>query len=370
MLIYSAFDSIRNNYLYQSQTHAEQSYAVELEQTSGALVENNIFQQLTNPIMHGNGTGDVIDYNLSLDNQYSGSYLQFSDYDHNAGSEMNLWEGNFFQTIWGDEEFGSTFQGTIFRNFMPGWQTGKLYSTVPFALRAYLRGFNVVGNVMGQPGYHTTYQSYATSTSSGVNQSLTSLSIYSMGWTGSAETTAGTCSLYPVCDPLTWSTLMRWGNYDTVNGATQWNSTEASPGAIPYINANFTSSYFNTLSQTLPASLFYNSKPSWWPSVKNWPPTGPDVSTGNVGICTGTYAGALATAAGQCSGGTLTTSWASHVTSIPALDCYLTVMGGPPDGTGSILTFDANLCYSNTSLPAPALGMFAWDWNPLDWVTP
>lgn len=363
---YSAFDVIRDSYFYQSQAHAEQSYAVEIESSSGILVENNIFQQVTNPIMHGNGSGDVIDYNFSVDNIFSGNYLQFSDYDHNAGSEMNLWEGNNFQTIWGDEEWGSSHQGTIFRNFDAGWQTGKLYSTVPFALRAYLRAFNVVGNVFGQPGYHTTYESYATSTSGGVNQSLTSLSIYSLGWTGVAETTAGTCTSPPVCDPLPRSTLMRWGNYDTVNAANQWNSTEASPGAVAFVNANFTTSYFNTLSHTLPASLFYTSGAttgcgtglSFWknPTLGTcppFPPVGPDITSGDVGTCTGTFLGAQATTAGQCTGGTLSTAWAGHANANPAQVCFLSVMSGPPDGTGSVLNFDPTTCYASDPVSAP-----------------
>ena len=142
---------------------------------------------------------------------------------------------------------------------------------------------------------------------------------------------------------------MRWGNYDVVNNAARWDATEASPGSVPYINANFSSSYFSALSHSLPASLYYSSTPSWWPSGKNWPPIGPDVTSGNIGVCTGTYAGAQATTSSQCSGGTLTSAWASHATSIPAQDCFLNTMGGRPDGSGGALSFDAAACYSTST---------------------
>jgi hypothetical protein len=143
---------------------------------------------------------------------------------------------------------------------------------------------------------------------------------------------------------------MRWGNWDVVNNATQWNTTESATEANTYVNANFTTSYFSTLAHTLPASLYYNAAPSWWPAGKAWPTTGPDITTGNLGECSGgTYAGAMATSSGQCTGGTLVTAWASHVYSIPALDCYLTVMGGPPDGSGSVLNFSAPNCYAPAS---------------------
>jgi hypothetical protein len=267
---------------------------------------------------------------------------------------MNLFEGNSFLGIWADDAWGTSTQTTYFRNMLVGWQTGKTSATFPIMMRDYIRAFNVVGNVMGQPGYHNQYQAYATSTSGGIGAANEDTSIYSLGW---GATGAG-CSAGAIttCDPLVFTTLMRWGNWDVVTNAVKWDSTEASPAAVPYINANFTSSYFGSLAHTLPASLYYSSKPSWWPSSKAWPPTGPDVATGNLGTCSGgTYSGAQATASGQCTGGTFGVQYGSHATSIPAQDCYLNVMHGTPDGTGNLLNFDASLCYasSQTSLAPP-----------------
>ncbi len=235
-----------------------------------------------------------------------------------------------------------------------GWQSGTANSTFPIMLRNFNRSFNVVGNVLGQPSYHNQYQTYSTSTTNGPGAANENTSIYSLGWAG----TGAVCSsgAITVCDPLVFSTLMRWGNYDVANAATQWNSAEASPAAVPYLNANFTSSYFSSLAHTLPSSLYYSSKPSWWPSSKAWPAVGPDVSSGNLGTCSGTYSGAQATSSGQCTGGTLTAGWAGHVNSTPAQDCYLSVMGGAPDGSGNQLNFDASQCYgsSGTSPTGPA----------------
>lgn len=207
-------------------------------------------------------------------------------------------------------------------------------------MRANVRTLNLVGNVLGQPGYHNQYQTYATSTSGGTGaDSFTS--IFSLGWAG-----IDTCSTESAtaCDPLTFSTAMRWGNYDTVNAATRYNTTEGCPAAVAYVNANCTN--FTTPSMTLPGSLYYSGAPSWWPSAKAFPPIGPDVTTGNLGLCpSGTYQNSEATSTSQCGTGSLTTAWTSHVTSIPAQDCYLNTMGGPPDGSGPVLNFDANSCY-------------------------
>jgi hypothetical protein len=359
-LIQSADDVIRDSYFYQSQAHSSVSYVVEPEETSGILVENNIFQQVTNPIMIGQTSGSVFGYNFGVDDQYTtpSDFATGSYASHNAGSEMNLFEGNDFLGIWVDDAWGTSTQATIFRNSLPGWQSGKTQATIPLLIRAWSRDYNYIGNILGQPGYHTLYQTYATSGTGGVNLGSENSSIYSIGTADSG----GLCtSQEPPCDAMGWTTLMRWGNYDTVNGTTQWNATEASPAANTYVNANLTSSIFSSLSHTLPASLYYSSTPSWWPSGKTWPPIGPDVSSGNVGICSSgsTYSGAQATLSSQCTGGTLASAWASHVTSIPAQDCYLNTMGGPPDGSGSLLNFDANTCYATASLPASPTGLSA-----------
>jgi len=334
---------IRDSYFFSSQATGSGSYGIEMEESSGNLIENNIFQQTTAPMMFGQTSGTVVGYNFSIDNQFVNNYVNGSYFDHNAGNEMNLWEGNSFVSVQGDDAWGASTQQTFFRNALIGWGIGRTNSTFPVMMRSFIRSVNMVGNVLGQPGYHNNYQSYATSATGGSNQASENTSIYSLGWGG----TGAACGS-PNCDPKVFSTLMRWGNYDTVNGSVQWNTTEASPAAATYVNANFTSSYFGTLAHTLPASLYYNSQPSWWPSGKAWPPIGPDVASGNVGMCTGTYKGAQATSGGQCSGGTLSSAWASHVTSIPAQDCFLNVMGGPPDGSGGVLNFDASTCYTSS----------------------
>lgn len=351
---------IRDSYFYQTKDnhHHSIAYCVEATESSQVVVENNIFQQQSTPVIFQNGSGDVAGYNFTVGNIYDGSpgFMAGSYYSHNGGVEMNLWEGNNMNGIWADDIHGASPSGTLFRNMVQGWQkdcdgAACTNSSTPIILRVNNRVFNDVGNVLGQPGYHTNYQQVATgsSTFTGVEAA----SIYSIGLATSDLCSSGNVT---ACDTLAVSSLMRWGNYDTVNAAVRWNSTEAAPGAVTYAAANFSTGYFGTLAHTLPASLYYSSTPSWWPSGKAWPPIGPDVSSGNVGMCTGgTYAGAQTTSSGQCVGGTKSTAWGLHVTSIPAMDCYLT-LGGPLDGSGSVLPYDAKLCYTPappTNPPAP-----------------
>jgi hypothetical protein len=218
-------------------------------------------------------------------------------------------------------------------------------------LDSYHRDVNVVGNVLGTSGVHNSYAA-----------NNTSKTIYDLGG-GNSE---GSVTVPP--DPLVASTLLRWGNYDTVTAAVRWcgnssntgwsttcSSTSEVPTGLTYY-PNPVPSYGDTGAgqSAMPASFYYLSTPSWWPSGKPWPAIGPEVSGGNLGVCSGgSYNLNMANASSQCTGGSLVAAAGGHANSNPAMDCYLNNMGGPPDGTGSMLTFDPNTCYDPTG-PAPA----------------
>lgn len=336
----SAQDVVRDSYFYQSQAHYSESYVLESESASGFLVENNIFQQVTNPLMFGQASGAIIGYNFGINNIYTGAvgWMAASYNGHNAGNAMNLWESNNFVGIWNDNAWGSSNSGTYFRNMLAGWQSGDTHSTFPVLLRSYNRIFNLIGNVLGQPGYHNQYQAIATSPTVVSGGAAENTSIYSIGLGGTGAICGNTSGTSTSCDAFSYSTLMRWGNYDVVTAGVKWDPVEASPINVAYVNSNFDSTYFTSLAHSLTSSLYYSSKPAWWPVGKVWPTTGPDISGGNLGICTGSYAGSQATNSTLCSGGTLNSAWAGHANSIPAQDRYFN-MGGPPDGSGPVLTF-------------------------------
>jgi len=128
---------------------------------------------------------------------------------------------------------------------------------------------------------------------------------------------------------LLLSTVMRWGNYDSVNGAVRFSSAEVPSGISNYHNAV-------PASQALPASFYLSSQPNWWGNTP-WPAIGPDVTGGNVANVGG------------------------HVYVTPAANCYLNILGGRTDGTTGILGFNANNCYgsSQSSGPTPPTGLNA-----------
>jgi len=336
---------VRDSYFYRTQNGTNQSYGIEYGEPSGCdqLFENNIFQQISSPLVGGGGCGVVAGYNFSISDNYNPStYGQGTYPNHDANNVFNLYEGNIFNNLDCDAIHGSGGVNTIFRNWLNGydWNQGghPVNQIMAVDLDAYCRGYNIIGNVLGTPGIHNIYQ---TATPSAITQ--TTPSVYVFGYAnGVLGSFSGMSN-----DTLAASTSMRWGNYDVVNGTVRWNSTEAAPGATTYLNANFTTSYFNSLAHTLPDSFYYSSKPSWWGTMA-WPPIGPDVTSGNGGYyASGTYSAGICPVGKVDGGATCSNSTIGGYVNInPAMSCYFNVMGGPSDGTGSALSFDASSCYA------------------------
>jgi hypothetical protein len=223
---------------------------------------------------------------------------------HDAGVLYTLFEGNNGSGFMGDVFHGTSNANTLFRNRYTGWETGKTGDTVPVQFYSYNRYMNVVGNVLGTPAYHNTYQ-----TSNGTGASHVIFDFSSGNQEGSVTIGA---------DPYVVTSLLRWGNFDVVNNATRWVSSEVPSG--------LSDGYSNKVpgSQTLPSSFFLSGKPSWWGS-RPWPPIGPDVNGGDIAGLSG------------------------HAYTTPAAACYLNTMKGPIDGSGGALTFNASNCYSGGS---------------------
>ncbi len=361
----------QNNYAYLNQTSGSVSYGLELMDTSDSLIVNNIFQQVTDsdPSCTGACEGNVIAYNFDVYNVYASNYYIVPPfYQHSAGDALNLWEGNIGPGYGADSIHGTHHFETVYRNILPGWQLhcqgGDCRAqTIPINLMASSRYFNIINNVMGQPGYHNTYTCAALTGNTFCPQSYQvggyDKMIYELNNTPPGYNNInGFCTSIPCgatsdYDPQTSAYLMRWGNWDTVNNASRFVSGEVPTGLAIYANA-VPSICTSEGSGDCPASFYYSSKPSWFGSVA-WPLAGPDVSSGNLGNCSGgTYAGMAATNSSQCTGGSVVTAWAGHANANPAMLCYLNTMGGPADGTGSALTFNADSCYgSNPHVDAP-----------------
>lgn len=290
--------TIRDSYFYGTLNAAAQSYGIESYVSSDNLIENNIFQHVTSPVtLNGSASGTVISYNYSTDDYYTASagWMMASYWLHASGVDSILFEGNEGSGLTGDDIHGTHNFITAFRNYFSGWEKGKTRQTIPVQLYAGSRYFNIVGNVLGTPGYHDRYEQ-TVSRGAGVNTS-----IYALGRSGQKGTNFS--------DDHVASTLMMWGNYDVVNNAPRFVSREVPTRLSIYASSIPTS-------QSLPASFYRSAIPDWWGRMP-WPAIGPDVTGGALG------------------GG--------HVYAIPAQTCF-TNSSTDPNG---IIIFNAAHCYPN-----------------------
>src|SRR5213594_2388607 len=302
-LYQSTRTEVRDSYFYGTKNAASQSYGVEAFMTSDNLVINNIYQHVTSPVMIGPSAGSVFAYNYSIDMySYNTNWIMAGFVGgHDAGSGTNLFEGNTSDAFMMDLYHGTGNMPTLFRNQYLGTEPGKTQgnNTIPMNIWGFNRLVNLVGNVLGTAGFHTTYED--SQTASGTPGNVNG-SIYVLGYTGVQETT-------PLgYDSRTVSTLLRWGNFDYATNQTHWNSAEIPAGnAVP-------------ATHTLPSSLFLSSKPNWW-GIMPWPAIGPDVTGGQ--------------------------DPAGHAYKIPARVCY----DNTSKDSNGILIFNANICYNDPVAP-------------------
>jgi hypothetical protein len=329
--------TVTDNYFYHST--GPDSYGIRLQYGGNNLFQNNIINQVFAPIiLDGPSSADVIAYNYVENDNYQSDFMRGLGSPHSVNA-YELYEGNIVNDFGSDGSHGTSVFSTRYRNLSLGWDscangqcgpsTFKDSQTVALLDMYADRYQNNVANVLGTPGFSTTYTGQVSCFAVGY--------IYAPG-----------CSNVFPADSLVQNTSMFWASWDAVTNATRCNSSEVPTGALVYPNSVPT---LGCGGGTLPASFYLSGTPAWWPATIPFPAIGPDITNGNVGQCggalntAGLQAGMPATNSSQCAGQPMNTAWAGHINAIPAMNCYLNVMGGKPDGTGSVLAYDASSCY-------------------------
>lgn len=233
---------VRHCYFYGTQNAASLSYGILPIYTSADLVEDNIFNAVTAPVVLGScASGCVCGYNYCTNDYYTiaPGWMIESFLAHDAHACMNLLEGNYAPGAGGDFAHGSSSYNTVFRNRLLGDEPGKNSDTYALTIWMKNRYWNVVGNILGTAGYHTFYDA-------NVPGPWYESAIYEVGW---ADNYPGFTN-----DPVAVTTMYRHGNYDVVNNSIVWNSTNSD--------------------HIIPVSLYRTSRPSWFGN-RPWPPFDP-----------------------------------------------------------------------------------------------
>lgn len=211
-----------------------QGYGIALYHSScGFRVENNVLRDLHVGLQASYGSGgNVFGYNRVLGGQAESGQAPALN-THGCHAHMNLFEGNDCDgKVLGDFTHGSSSHITLFRNRIRGRQTSLegVNGQEVILIQGYNRKWNIVGNVLGDSGFHTVYEVAPwAAPSSGARP------IYKLGYWGGD---------FAEFDSQEVLDLLRHSNYDVVRGL--------DPNSRP-----------------LPASLYLDSKPAWLDG--NWP---------------------------------------------------------------------------------------------------
>jgi hypothetical protein len=325
--------TFRDSYIVGGGTWQDE-YAANCYGSGASQFENNILEFIRSGFVQEMCEGSVLTYNYHLTNSTNGSANPGNEEglfnNHGCCSGYTLFEGNDATSFISDDYFGGNQFATLFRNRLYGKTSldtpGNTGSLTPVIFGTYNRFANIIGNVLGLVGYTTNYQEVG---GDGNSCSYGNLAIYAFG-KGNANCSGGG----PPDDLHNAPSSFRWGNWDVVTNAVQWNNSEVPTGLT---------NYYNTVASLhiLPASFYYSAKPSWWgvtgQAAIPWPAIGPDVTGGNL------------------------TNSGGFANKIPARVCFEAVMGGSFSDTAP-RSFDANACYSQTSssvTPAPPSGLTA-----------
>ncbi|HTW79470.1 MAG TPA: hypothetical protein VME23_08020 [Terracidiphilus sp.] len=323
--LWGTHDEVRDSYFSSRNTSGGPTqYGIELISTSFAKVENNIFFGVTASILPETSYALVAGYNYILNTAPGPQFGSFEP--HLAHNYLQLYEGNVLDEIMYDNVWGSSSHNTAFRNRASGHSPNKTSYRVAIKVNADNHYMNIVGNVIGDPTFHTHYQC------DNVDRRPTDDFEFDLGFWGSCQNGIDSDNPY---DTVTESSLMRWGNWDAVtylaNGSTngvRW-CTGAGVGnpACTGSESASTDPEFPGLahpSQILPSSFYLTAKPSWF-GDNIWPPIGPDVN---------------------CSTNCIANT-ANHAAKIPAQLCYENTA---KNSAGFLTAFDAKACYERRDL--------------------
>lgn len=217
---------------------------------SANLVEDCIYDNLSNGPVLQNGSGNVFAYNYSTNMtsaQYPNTVRLGMQSNHGVHPYMNLFEGNYLEGCYmaADKIHGSSSHNTWFRNKVfanASVTSGYNQQLIDIAVWQNQTYYNVIGNVLGTSGFENYYQQTAIPYSSYLKY------VYVLGATGGSSGTTG----------LETTSLIRHGNWDGYDNAVVWDPTISD--------------------HTLPQSLYLTAKPGWWISSMPWPAIGPDLT--------------------------------------------------------------------------------------------
>lgn len=243
-----------------------------VERTGGCLVEDNIILNAF-PLIEVNygSAGNVFAYNFVDRSETFGLLGAGIDTNHGAHNSYNLYEGNIAPKLQADGFFGSASEDTVFRNWLHGSSALTTDYWAAVALNRFTRNYNIVGNVLGRAGYSWTFDN------AGGGGSYATHYIYLFGLPNMGNLGHTSTAQLSAADPWAdWAAYLA-GADGSGAGDTGFQELDLDVEASTLRKGNYNYSTGSVPAgespggDTIPASLFRDSKPSYFGSLA-WPP--------------------------------------------------------------------------------------------------
>jgi hypothetical protein len=315
---------IRHCNFHDRQTGGSNGAGILLNTVSGSLFEDNMISNIIPSFeVNAGSSGNVFSYNLLENPPISGAIGFGADSNHGPHNSFNLWEGNISPNLISDGYFGSDSENTVIRNWFHGSCYDSSATTFTFALERFTRNYVIVGNILGKNGVQQGTFSYGNPNLGNGSHTGTcqpTMGIFWNDWKATAIITTRASDTGAVLTLNSGSLFagqfanIQWNNASngqsftvaSINGLTatyNGGSGNALPIAGTVVNlftqpggfqeldldvqtstvekGNYTygtsggaGSMSSLGGDTLPTSLEYSNKPSWFNSLA-WPPFDP-----------------------------------------------------------------------------------------------
>lgn len=260
----SVFNEVRHCWVDQTIHVGNNGAGLKVNDTSGLLAEDNIIAQNFPGIEVNSGSsGNVFGYNFVWDTYQTQSGAAI-DSNHGPHNSFNLYEGNETPYFQADGYFGSVSDDTLFRNWLHEIQPETVATNgyyLAMSLNRFTRNYNVIGNLIGTNGVHAIDLRFGDPNIGNWSNNGNNAPPWA-DWAAMLSAAPGAGpgqAAWQELDTNVWSSTLMLGNY--------------------YYRTNGVGESLGTY--TLPASLYFAAKPSWF-GTNTFPPF--DSGTTNINL--------------------------------------------------------------------------------------
>ncbi len=260
-------------------------YSLQIDYGNNCLIENNAFYKFQDGVLlQSMCFNNAIAYNSFYRSypEYNGINQMLASLwgNHTAYGALNLWEGNFGNSIHADFYYGPSATMTILRNYLTGSDPDVGQNRIAVNLDSRQWSNSVVGNIIGSAGTNAPlYCAMPDITVTNTNTTVVTWVRGRTNWNSFGYTEA---RLYRLGYPFIGNNGFTGQGNPPGTNVTEMNKHDSNVLATTIVHGNYEFPGGvvwdgGIADQNIPQSYLYSEKPAWFGHL-TWPPYGPAVA--------------------------------------------------------------------------------------------